>query len=119
MYLSIYILMFLFVYTFLVFLLPAVWTPNIYSNVFHLGILANVSHSSNVNEVIKTILDFFIQKNSILNGPKKLVFVRMYGSTIIGLVGPPYSYCSLVAFCAFAWLRVCAFGAFGASKILS
>ena len=90
-----------------------------YANVFHLGILANVSHSSNVNEVIKTILDFFIQKNSILNGPKKLVFVRMYGSTIIGLVGPPYSYCSLVAFCAFAWLRVCAFGAFGASKIFS
>ena len=54
-------------------------------------------------------------KNSFLNGPKKLVFVRMYGSTIIGVVGPPYPYCSLVAFCAFAWLRHCAFGAFGAS----
>ena len=33
--------------------------------------------SSNINEVIKTILDFFIQ-NSFLNGPKKLVFVRMW-----------------------------------------
>ena len=74
--------------------------------------------SSNVNELIKTILDFFIQ-NSFLNGPKKLVFVRMYGSNIIGVVGPPYPYCSLVAFCAFAWLRLCAFGAFGACKIFS
>ena len=37
----------------------------------------------------------------------------MYGSTIIGVVGPPYPYCSLVAFCAFSWLRHCAFGAFG------
>ena len=78
--------------------------------------------SSNVNEVIKAILDFFIQ-NSFLNGPKKLVFVRMYESTIIGLVGPPYPCCMLVAFCAFAWLRLCAFGAsgtfsaFGARKI--
>ena len=32
---------------------------------------------SNINEVIKTILDFFIQ-NSFLNGTKKLVFVRMW-----------------------------------------
>ena len=39
----------------------------------------------------------------------------MYGNTIIGVVGPPYPYCSPVAFCAFAWLRHCAFGAFGAS----
>ena len=70
--------------------------------------------SSNVNEVIKTILDFFIKKNSFLNGPKKLVFVRMHASTIIGVVGPPYPYCSLVAFCAFGWLGLCAFGAFGA-----
>ena len=45
--------------------------------------------SSNVNEVIKAILDFFI-RNSFLNGPKKLVLVRMYGSSIIGMVGPPY-----------------------------
>ena len=60
-----------------------------------------------VNEVIKIILDF-------LNGPKKLVFVRIYKSTIIGVVAPPYLYCSLVAFCAFAWLRLCAFCAFGA-----
>ena len=37
----------------------------------------------------------------------------MYGSTIIGVLGPPSPYCSLVAFCAFAWLRHCAFGAFG------
>ena len=36
-----------------------------------------------------------------LNGPNKLVFVRMYGSTITGLVGPPHPYCLLVAFCAF------------------
>ena len=46
-----------------------------------------------------------------LNGPNKLVFVRMYGSTITGLVGPPYPYlfgCSIlcffvhfVIFCAF------------------
>ena len=68
--------------------------------------------SSNVNEIIKTILDFFYSKNSFLNGPKKLVFVRMYGSTFIGLVGPPYSYCLLVVFCAFAWLRLFAFGSF-------
>ena len=71
--------------------------------------------SSNVNEVISTTLDFFIQ-NSFLNGSKKLVFVRMYGSTIIGIVGPPYHYCSLVAFCAFAWLRLSAFDAFGCAK---
>ena len=36
----------------------------------------------------------------------------MYGSTITGVVGPPYPYCLLVVFCAFAWLRLCAFGAF-------
>ena len=48
------------------------------------------------------------------NGPKKLVFVRMYESTITGLVGPAYPYCSCVVFCAFAWLRPCAFGVFGA-----
>ena len=33
---------------------------------------------------------------SFLNGPNKLVFVRMYRSTITG-----YPYCSLVAFCFF------------------
>ena len=38
---------------------------------------------------------------SFLNGPNKLVFVRMYESTFTGLVGPPYPYCSLVAFCVF------------------
>ena len=38
---------------------------------------------------------------SFLNGPKKVVFARMYGSTITGLVGPPYPYRLLVAFCAF------------------
>ena len=38
---------------------------------------------------------------SFLNGPSKLVFVRMYGSTITGSVGPQYPYCLLVAFCAF------------------
>ena len=42
-----------------------------------------------VNEVVKTILGF-------LNGPKKLVFVRIYRSTIIGVAGPPYTYCWLV-----------------------
>ena len=72
-----------------------------------------MNESSNINQVIKTVLDFFIQ-NSFLNGPKKLVFVRIYKSTFIGVVGPPYPYCLLVAFCAFAWLRLCAFGAFGA-----
>ena len=46
--------------------------------------------SSNITEVIKTILDSFIRQNSFLNSPKKLVFVRMYGSTIIGVVKPPY-----------------------------
>ena len=46
---------------------------------------------------------------SFLNGPNKLVFVRMYGSTFTGLVGPPYLYCSLVVFCAFgAFLFFCA-----------
>ena len=65
--------------------------------------------SSKITEVIKTILDSLIRKNSFLNSPKKLVFVRMYGSTIIGVVEPPYPYCSLVAFCAFAWLRLCPF----------
>ena len=38
---------------------------------------------------------------SFLTGPNKLVFVRMYGSTFTGLVGPPYPYYSRVAFCAF------------------
>ena len=38
---------------------------------------------------------------SFLNGPNKLVFVRMYGSTFIGLVGPPYPYYSLVTFFTF------------------
>ena len=65
--------------------------------------------SSNITEVIKTILDSFIRQNSFLNSPKKLVFVRMYGSTIIGMAEPRYPYCSLVAFCAFAWLRLCPF----------
>ena len=37
---------------------------------------------------------------SFLNGLNKLVFVRMYGSTFTGLVGPPCPYYSLVAFCA-------------------
>ena len=45
---------------------------------------------------------------SFLNGPNKLVFVRIAGSTITGLVGPPYPYCSLAAFCAFACLCPCA-----------
>ena len=26
---------------------------------------------------------------NFLNGPNKLIFVRMYGSTFTGLVGPP------------------------------
>ena len=38
---------------------------------------------------------------SFLSSPNKLVFARMYGSTITGLVGPPYTYCLLVAFCDF------------------
>ena len=47
---------------------------------------------------------------SFLNSPNKLVFVRMYGSTFTGLVGPPYPYCSLVVFYAFgAFLFFCAF----------
>ena len=50
---------------------------------------------------------------SFLNGPNKLVFDSMYESTLTGLVGPPYSYYSLVAFSAFAWLRLCGFPAFG------
>ena len=49
---------------------------------------------------------------SFLTGPNKLVFVRMYESTITGLVGPPYPYCLLVAFCAFALLHLCVFCAF-------
>ena len=53
---------------------------------------------------------------SFLNGPKKLVFVRMYEST--GLVGPPYPYCSLVAFYTFAWFVLLVFFcAFGVCKI--
>ena len=54
----------------------------------------------------------FLKKIKSLNGPKKPVFVRIYKSTIIGVVGPPYPYCLLIAFCAFAWLRLCAFCAF-------
>ena len=49
---------------------------------------------------------------SFLNGPNKIVFVRIEGNTITGLVGPPYPYCLLVAFCAFAWLSLCAFWCF-------
>ena len=37
---------------------------------------------------------------SFLNGPNKLIFVRIYESTFTGLVGPLYPYYSLVAFCA-------------------
>ena len=40
---------------------------------------------------------------SFLNGPNKLVFVRMYGSTFTGLVGPPHPYYALVVFCAFLY----------------
>ena len=46
-------------------------------------------------------LAVFVKKYIFLNGPNKLVFVRIYGSTFTGLVGPPYPYYSLVAFCAF------------------
>ena len=53
----------------------------------------------------------FSQKKT-LNSPKKLVFVRIYKSTFIGVVEPPYPYYSLVAFYAFAWLRLCAFCVF-------
>ena len=42
-----------------------------------------------------------LRQFSFLNCPNKLVFVPMYGSTFTGLVGPPYPYYSLVAFCAF------------------
>ena len=38
----------------------------------------------------------------------------MYETTVIGVVGPPYPYCLLVASWAFAWLRLCAFGPFSA-----
>ena len=38
---------------------------------------------------------------SFLNGPNKLVSVRIEESTFTGLVGPLYIYCSLLAFCAF------------------
>ena len=38
----------------------------------------------------------------------------MYGSIVTGVVRPPYPYCLLVAFCVFAWLRICAFVAFSA-----
>ena len=38
---------------------------------------------------------------SFLNGPNKLVSVRIEESTFTGLVGPLYIYCSLGAFCAF------------------
>ena len=57
---------------------------------------------------------------SFLNGPRKLVFVCMYGSTITGLVGQPYPYCLLVAFCTFLWFFLCLFvlfWAFGVCKI--
>ena len=57
-----------------------------------------------VKEVVKTILD---------------VFVWIYRSTVIGVVGPPYPYCWLVGFCAFTRLRPSAFGTFGACKIFS
>ena len=55
---------------------------------------------------------------SFLNGPNKIFFVRMYETTITGLVGPPYPYCLFVAFCAFAWLRLYAFGVFGIFFVL-
>ena len=45
---------------------------------------------------------------SFLNGPNKLVFVRIYGSTITGLVRSPYPYCLLVEFSDFVWLHLCA-----------
>ena len=42
-----------------------------------------------------------LRQFSFLNGPNKLVFVPMYESTFTDLVGPPYPYYSLAAFCAF------------------
>ena len=44
-------------------------------NVDHFRYCGFSNVSSNVNELIKTILDFFVLKNSFLNGPKKLAFV--------------------------------------------
>ena len=40
-----------------------------------------------------------LRQFSFLNCPNKLVPVRMYGSTITGLVEPPYPYCLLLPFC--------------------
>ena len=43
---------------------------------------------------------------NFLNGPNKIVSVRMYGSTFTGLLGPPYPYYSSVEFCAFLYFFV-------------
>ena len=43
------------------------------------------------------------RQSSFLKGSSKLVFVRMYGITVTGLVGPPYPSYSLVAFFAFLY----------------
>ena len=34
------------------------------------------------------------------------LFICIEASSIIGVVGPPYPYWSLVAFCAFTWLSL-------------
>ena len=54
--------------------------------------------NSNVNEVIKTILDFFIQKNSFLNSPKKLAFVRtlLYSKKYLLRRSQETSFCSYI-----------------------
>ena len=52
-----------------------------------------------------------LRQFSFLNRPNILVFVRMYGSTCTGLVGPPYPYYSIVAFFAILcfFMLFCAF----------
>ena len=69
--------------------------------------------SSNANEGIKAILDFFIQKK---------FFIRSHETSFCWYIwryyywcgGTSLPYCSFVAFSALAWLRLCGFGAFGA-----
>ena len=76
-----------------------------------------VSFSSNVNEVIKTILDFFIQKfyKHKAQNANKQTRIKNALKNIWGEKSPSFAYL-LLWFCSFAGLCLCAFGAFCAKS---
>ena len=88
---------------------------------FAVGYAAFAAHdrdpSSNVNEVIKTILDFFIQKfyKHKAQNANKQTRIKNALKNIWGEKSPLFAYL-LLWFCSFAGLCLCAFGAFCAKS---